>query len=267
MDELFNFRGKIGRLEYFQVLILCYLILGAYLLLLTTTFRQGLPWLSYLTMIVTFIIIGCVISIKVASVVKRLSDINLHPALSFFIFIPFINLLFSIYLLFAKGKKNIDSEPANEENPEVKTCIYCCAKIPYSAKKCMYCGEWVDIESFEEEMNKPNNYWTANIILAVFIAGLSLLPAKTDLTAIFSKDAFKTKVLADYYEEAQTFCKKFDFEKDTQKFHCLFTYIEDSADSKIRKDFHKINQNCRTLFSEEKEYTNCISKAIENDKT
>lgn len=263
MEELFNFKGKIGRLEYFQVSALCYLILYTYISILTATFKTGLPWLAYFVLIFTLILLGGVISIKTAAVAGRLRDLNLHPALTFIIFIPAINILFSFYLLFARGQKKLPVKVNQEEEPEVKSCIYCCAKIPYQAKKCMYCGEWVDIESFEEEINKPNNYWTANIILAVLITGLSFLPVKTDLATIFSKDAFKTKNLSDYYVEAQNFCKKFDFEGEIQKYHCVYTYMEDIQDSKIHKELLRINHNCRALYNEDEKHMDCVTKAIQ----
>ncbi len=262
MEELFSFKGKIGRLEYLQISLLCYLILYTYILILTTTFKSGIPWISYLVLIFTFILLGNIIAIKTSAVTRRLRDLNLHTALAFIIFIPAINLLFSLYLLFAKGVKNVSVQHPLEDS-EVKSCIYCCAKIPYQAKKCMYCGEWVDIESFEDEINKPNNYWTANIILAVFITGLSYLPVKTDIATIFSKDAFKTKNLSDYYIEAQNFCKKFDFEREIQNYHCTYTYIEDIPNSKIHTELLRINHNCRALNNDDEKHMNCVIKAIQ----
>lgn len=262
MEELFNFKGKIGRLEYFQVSLLCYLILFTFVITMSVIFKPGMPWLAFTLLISELILTGCVIAIKLAAVNKRIQDLALPQILTCIILIPFINILFSIYLLSAKGKKKKISENHNDSNTDVKTCIYCCAKIPAHAKKCMYCGEWVDFESFEEEMNRPNSYWTSITILFVLIAGLGIYSTNTRTTNIFSQEIFKTKNLADYYEDANEFCKKFKFDSTTQQYNCIYTYLEDNATRKMNKELIRINQNCRNIHSEETEYINCVKQAI-----
>ena len=263
MEELLNFKGKIDRLEYFQVSILCYLILFAFILTVSALFKPGSPNAALWMLIMALILAGCVVAIKLAAVTKRLNDIGLNPSLTLLIFVPFLNIIFSAFLLFAKEKKNetnLNSEP--EEKSDVKICSYCCAKIPAHAKKCMYCGEWVDFESFEEEMNKPNSYWTSITILLVLIAGLGIYSTNTQTTNIFSQEIFKTKSLVDYYEDANAFCKKFKFDSATHQYNCIYTYLEDNATRKMKKELIRINQNCRNIHSEETEYINCVKQAI-----
>ena len=263
MEELLNFKGKIGRLEYFQVSILCYLILFAFILTVSALFKPGSPNAALWMLIMALILAGCVVAIKLAAVTKRLNDIGLNPSLTLLIFVPFLNIIFSAFLLFAKEKKNetnLNSEP--EEKSDVKICSYCCAKIPAHAKKCMYCGEWVDFSAFEEEENKPRSYWTINIILSVLIVGLCIYCSNTQITNIFSKDIFKTKNIDDYYKDAQKFCNKFDFKTGVQKFNCAYTYIEDNATSKINRELSRINHNCRASHYTEPEFMKCVQRAI-----
>ncbi len=80
MEELLNFKGKIGRLEYFQVSILCYLILFAFYLTITALFKPGSPSAALWLLILALVLVGCVIAIKLAAVTKRINDIGLNPS-------------------------------------------------------------------------------------------------------------------------------------------------------------------------------------------
>ena len=263
MEELLNFKGKIGRLEYFQISIFCYLMLLAFILTISELFKPGSSNAALWLLIMTLILVGCIVAIKLAAVTKRLNDIGLNPSLTLLIFVPVLNIIFSVFLLFAKEKKDetdLNSEP--EEKSEVKICSYCCAKIPAHAKKCMYCGEWVDFSAFEEEENKPRSYWTINIILSVLIVGLCIYCSNTQTTNIFSKDIFKTKNIEDYYKDAKKFCNKFDFKTGAQKFNCTYTYIEDNAPSKINRELSRINHNCRASHYTEPEFMECVQRAM-----
>ena len=263
MEELLNFKGKIGRLEYFQVSILCYLIMLGFILIVSAMFKPGSPNAALWLLIMALILVGCVIAIKLAAVAKRLNDIGLSPSLTLLIFIPLLNIVFSVFLLFAKeNKSETASNSEKEESAEVKICSYCCAKIPAHAKKCMYCGEWVDLSAFEEEENNPHSYWTINIILSVLIIGLCIYCSNAQTTNIFSKDIFKTKNIEDFYKDAQKFCKKFDFNTDAQRFNCTYTYIEDNSPNKINRELSRINHNCRASHYTEPEFMKCVQRAI-----
>ena len=264
MEELLNFKGKIGRLEYFQVSILCYLLIFAFLLTVSALFKPIYSVAALWLLIFALILAGCVIAMKLAAVTKRVNDIGLNPSYSLLILVPVINIIFSLFLLTVASKKDTPAivEKSREEKSEVKICPYCCAKIPEHAKKCMYCGEWVDFSAFEEEENKPHSYWTINIILSVLIAGLCIYCSNSQTTNIFSKDIFKTKNIEDYYNDGLKYCQKFDFQKDAQKFNCIYTYIEDNAPSKINKELSRINHNCRASHYTEPEFMNCVENAV-----
>lgn len=264
MEELLKFKGKIGKLEYFQVSILCYLIIFAFLLTVSALFKPGSSIAALWLLIFALILAGCVIAMKLAAVTKRVNDIGLNPSYSLLILVPVINIIFSLFLLIAASKKDTPApvEKSPEEKSEVKICPYCCAKIPEHAKKCMYCGEWVDFSAFEEEENKPHSYWTINIILSVLIAGLCIYCSNSQTTNIFSKDIFKTKNIEDYYNDGLKYCKKFDFQKAAQKFNCVYTYIEDNASSKINKELSRINHNCRASHYTETEFMTCVKNAV-----
>lgn len=264
MEELFNFKGKITRLEYFQISIFCYLLFYAFLLTISSIFKPSSENATLGLLILTLVLIGCIVAIKIAAVIKRINDIGISLLYFFIILIPGINIIFSIYLLFAQGK-DIKTQQIQqpEDKEDVKSCSYCCAKIPYQAKKCMFCGEWVDFESIEDEA-KPHSYWTINIILAVIIVGLCIYSANAPTTNIFSKENFQVRNLEYHYKEAQKFCKRFDFQSESQQYNCISTYIEDNTSSKVKKEFSRIIQNCRNTNFEEAEFIVCITKAINN---
>lgn len=264
MEELLNFKGKIGRLEYFQVSILCYLVLFAFYLTVIALFKPGSPSAALWLLILALVLAGCMIAVKLAAVTKRINDIGLNPSFTLLILVPPLNIIFSLFLLIKRGQNNNEAKPEeeHEEKQEVKICSYCCAKIPSQAKKCMYCGEWVDFTALEEEENRPRSYWTINIILSVLITGLCIYCSNAQTTNVFSKDIFKTKNIEDYYRDGIKYCKKFDFKKGTQKFNCIYTYIEDNANSKINKELSRINHHCRASHYTETEFMNCVKNAV-----
>ena len=56
------------------------------------------------------------------------------------------------------------------ENSETKNCPFCNAEIDAAAKKCKFCGEWVDgNEQFNESQKKWVRLW-----LVLFIFGTIL---------------------------------------------------------------------------------------------
>jgi len=265
LEELLIFKGKICRLEYFQVSVLCYLIVFSFILIVSALFKPGSAGAALWLLIFALILMGCVVAIKLAAVTKRLNDIGLNPLYSLLIIVPVVNMFFSFFLLITKSKKtNSIQVKTQEEKSDVKICPYCCAKIPSQAKKCMYCGEWVDFSAFEDEENKPRSYWTINIILSVLIVGLCIYCSSVQTANIFSKDIFKTKNIEDYYNEGLKYCKKFEFKNESQKFNCLYTYIEDKASSKINKELSRINHNCRASHYTEPEFISCVKSAIRN---
>lgn len=264
MEELLNFKGKIGRLEYFQVSVLCYLIAFSFILTVSALFKPGSSLAALWLLIFALILTGCIIAMKLAAVTKRINDIGLNPSFVLLILVPVINMVFSLFLLIVGSKKD-NTAPLEElqaNKSEVKICPYCCAKIPSQAKKCMYCGEWVNFEALEEEENKPRSYWTVNIILFVLIVGLCIYCSNAQPTNVFSKDIFKTKNIEDFYRDGLKYCKKFNFKKGTQKFNCVYTYIEDNAPSKINKELSRINHNCRASHYTESEFITCVKNAV-----
>lgn len=264
MEVLLNFKGRIGRLEYFQVSVLCYLIVFSFILTVSVLFKPGSAGAALWLFILALVLAGCVIAMKLAAVAKRVNDIGLNSFYTLLILVPAINLIFSLFLLVVGSKKGgaVLDEKYQEEKTEVKICPYCCAKIPSQAKKCMYCGEWVDFSAFEEEESKPHSYWTINIVLLVLIIGLGIYYSNTQTINIFSKDIFKTKNIEDYYRDGSKYCQKFDFQKGKQKFNCIYTYIEDNAPSKINKELSRINHNCRASHYTEPEFMKCVQNAV-----
>jgi len=97
MKLLFSFKGRIGRLKYAAIIILLFFV-KAFIYALTEgiDFREGIMINSLGNI---FILI-----IALTVTVKRLRDIDLNPWFSFFILIPFVNLILFLYLFFKKGQ-------------------------------------------------------------------------------------------------------------------------------------------------------------------
>lgn len=89
-------KPTIGRLEYF---FYAYIIAAvpsgytSYLLNENGGQYNGTIWFLYIISMI----------IALTAVVKRLGDLNLSPILCILLFVPILNILFALYLLFASG--------------------------------------------------------------------------------------------------------------------------------------------------------------------
>ena len=89
-------KPTIGRLEYF---FYAYIIaalpsgLASHYLHENGGQYTGTIWFLY---IISFVIV-------LTAAVKRLGDLNLSPVLCILLFVPILNILFALYLLFASG--------------------------------------------------------------------------------------------------------------------------------------------------------------------
>lgn len=116
VPKLLSFSGRIGRLRYlaYQVsmAILSYLFLFAVagLILATSSFSsisQTLESAMGMVVLTVFAIALFVGSITIAK--RRLNDLDNSGWLAILMFIPYVNFLFSLYLIFAKGNEGSNS--------------------------------------------------------------------------------------------------------------------------------------------------------------
>ena len=98
MKKLFSFSDTAGRLEYFFIFLVLY-ALFTYFLIFTTDDLN--PFRDY-GVLGVFLIIPIIL----ANICRRLNDLGKSRYFTLVAFIPIVNLIFFLYLLFAPGKKN-----------------------------------------------------------------------------------------------------------------------------------------------------------------
>ena len=99
LKNLFSISDKAGRLDYFCVQLITWgYFFGAMLLDIET----GI----FIFIISAQLTLVLCLAIVVINLIQRLNDLQMNRWSFLILFIPIIGLLFSFYLLFAKGKKN-----------------------------------------------------------------------------------------------------------------------------------------------------------------
>ena len=99
---LFSFSEDAGRLDYFYVWLGSW-IFGVGCILITVYF-DGSSFSSLLLQWFPIIIILLLI-IGLANTSRRINDLDKHPAYVLLIFVPIVQLIFILYLMFTPGRK------------------------------------------------------------------------------------------------------------------------------------------------------------------
>jgi len=95
---LFSFSEDAGRLDFFYVWIGLWIFGGGFMFLGVYFFENLIE-----QFMIPFLILLLIITL--ANWSRRLNDLDKHPALVLLIFVPIVQLIFLIYLLFTPGKK------------------------------------------------------------------------------------------------------------------------------------------------------------------
>ena len=96
---LFSFSEDAGRLDYFYVWLGSWIFAGGFMLI-TVYFDGSSSLLQWFPIIIILLLI-----IGLANTSRRINDLDKHPAYVLLIFVPIVQLIFLIYLLFTPGKK------------------------------------------------------------------------------------------------------------------------------------------------------------------
>ncbi len=95
---LFSFSEDAGRLDFFYVWLGLWIFGGGFMFLGVYLFENLIE-----QFMIPFLILLLIITL--ANWSRRLNDLDKHPALVLLIFVPIVQLIFLIYLLFTPGKK------------------------------------------------------------------------------------------------------------------------------------------------------------------
>ena len=95
---LFSFSEDAGRLDFFYVWLGLWIFGGGFMFLGVYFFENLIE-----QFMIPFLILLLIITL--ANWSRRLNDLDKHPALVLLIFVPIVQLIFLIYLLFTPGKK------------------------------------------------------------------------------------------------------------------------------------------------------------------
>ena len=107
VENLFNFSEPAGRLDFFCVLFFGFIMFYplAYLLLLISSFLDNQTLFENLIKIYAILYLIFYVFISLANISRRMKDLDLiKPAWWLLVFLPFVNLIFLMYLLFYPGK-------------------------------------------------------------------------------------------------------------------------------------------------------------------
>lgn len=102
-NNIFSFKGRIGRLDYLLVCILLILISSVYEVFNEAN-KGSIP--SEILTAITFLITLFLGWIALTAIIKRMRDLNLILFWLILIAVPYVNFLFGLYLLFGKSKAN-----------------------------------------------------------------------------------------------------------------------------------------------------------------
>ena len=99
LKNLFSFSEDVGRLDYFCVWLGSWIFGGGFMLI-GVYFDNGNSISQYLPILIIVLIV-----ISLANTSRRLNDLNKHPAYVLLLFVPIVQLIFILYLMFTPGIK------------------------------------------------------------------------------------------------------------------------------------------------------------------
>ena len=97
---LFSFSEDAGRLDYFYVWLGSWIFGGGFMLL-GVYFDSGNSLGRFFPLLIIVLIV-----ISLANTSRRLNDLNKHPAYILLLFVPIVQLIFILYLMFTPGTKH-----------------------------------------------------------------------------------------------------------------------------------------------------------------
>ena len=96
---LFSFSEDAGRLDYFYVWFGSWIFGGGFMLI-TVYFDGSSSLLQWFPIIIILLLI-----IGLTNTSRRINDLDKHPAYVLLIFVPIVQLIFILYLMFTPGRK------------------------------------------------------------------------------------------------------------------------------------------------------------------
>lgn len=122
--QMFSFSGRIGRLRYLAyqttAIILIYLvfaILGAVVLGMTGNSSPNFAAIGVIGALAMLLGFAAIIIVTFTFVKRRLNDCGVSGWWGILVFVPLVNMLMSLFLIFAPGSKGAnDFGPAPEKN-------------------------------------------------------------------------------------------------------------------------------------------------------
>ena len=96
---LFSFSEDAGRLDYFYVWLGSWIFVGGFMLI-TVYFDGSSSLVQWFPLIIILLLI-----IALANTSRRINDLDKHPAYVLLIFVPIVQLIFILYLMFTPGRK------------------------------------------------------------------------------------------------------------------------------------------------------------------
>ena len=103
---LFSFSEDAGRLDFFYVWLGLWIFGGGFMFLGVYFFENLIE-----QFMIPFLILLLIITL--ANWSRRLNDLDKNPALVLLIFVPIVQLIFLIYLLFTPGRKHMKSDKSD----------------------------------------------------------------------------------------------------------------------------------------------------------
>ena len=257
MLNLFNFKGKIGRLEFFITtitIIIIFLMQSVLYSLIPENHYNNIP-----LVIITFIFLLIAIWINFAAASKRFQDIGLSGWRCLLLLIPIVKFVVYIYLCSVPSQKPV---PLNTNVS---------GNIPKLNN------------TFIEEQNNDNTFViTIGVMILLFLGMILLilsignkmkqLSENTETSVknqrisskpITTNNQIMEKTLFDYYNEGSEFCSHFKFDGNDSWYYCTIEYIENNANYEINKQFKSIQKNCEISTTNNADYKNCVYRVVE----
>lgn len=116
-----SLQGRFGRLNYFRSILLLNIL--AFLVFLALTFLVGMTNMWILLQVLFPLIIFIYIYLNLRAAILRLHDLNRPGSFVLLFFVPFINICFMLYLLFADGDKSINRYGSQTKQPSLLNMV------------------------------------------------------------------------------------------------------------------------------------------------
>ena len=109
LKNLFSFSEDAGRFDYFCVWLGSWIFGGGFMLL-GVYFDSGNSLGRFFPLLIIVLIV-----ISLANTSRRLNDLDKHPAYVLLLFVPLVQLIFIVYLMFTPGGKYLKKQMKSDE--------------------------------------------------------------------------------------------------------------------------------------------------------